>query len=96
MCRVTLETRTKTTMDIRKAKKVQSKAVSEPPEMSAKQFCAWLAAMNYTGAAAARVLGVSPATITKYQQDGAPASIRLACRVVYPRQGDAVFPWEVV
>lgn len=64
--------------------------------MSASQFRAWLKAMNYTGAAAATALGVSPATITKYQREGAPASIRMACRVVYPRQGEAVFPWEMV
>lgn len=81
-------------MGIRKTKKVQSRAISDAPDMSAKQFCAWLSAMNYTGAAAAKALGVSPATITKYQRDGAPASIRMACRVVYPRQDEAVFPWE--
>ncbi len=82
-------------MRIHNPKKVQSKAVSEPPEMSAKQFQAWLRAMNYTGAAAAKALGVSPATIVKYQREGAPASIRMACRVVYPKQDEAIFPWEM-
>lgn len=89
-----LTTRTKLPADIRKPKKVLSKAVPEPPAMSAVQFRAWLRAMNYSGAAAAKALGVSPATIVKYQREGAPAAIRMACRVIYPRQDDAVFPWE--
>lgn len=80
--------------NIQLPKPTRSDALSVAPDMTAKQFCAWLTAMNYTGAAAAKALGVSPATITKYQREGAPASIRMACRVVYPRQNEAVFPWE--
>jgi predicted transcriptional regulator len=51
--------------------------------------------MGYTGAAAAKALGISKASVSNYQREGAPPAIRLACRVLYPRQGEAVFPWEV-
>lgn len=62
--------------------------------MSAEEFRAWLKVMNFTGAAAANALGVSPASVSAYQREGAPASIRLACRLLYPNQADMVAPWE--
>ena len=74
--------------------RVKSRAVDDARGMSASEFKAWLNLMNCTGTAAAKALGISKASVSNYQREGAPASIRLACRVLYPRQGEAVFPWE--
>lgn len=74
--------------------RVKSSVVSDARGMSAAEFKSWLELMGYTGAAAAKALGISKASVSNYQREGAPASIRLACRVLYPRQGEAVYPWE--
>jgi DNA-binding XRE family transcriptional regulator len=75
--------------------RVKSSVVNGGRDMSATEFKAWLELMGYTGAAAAKALGISKASVSNYQREGAPPAIRLACRVLYPRQGEAVFPWEV-
>lgn len=66
----------------------------EPAGMSPAEFKKWLGLMNYTGRAAAKALGVSVGSVVNYQRDGAPASIRMMCRVLYPNQAEAVYPWE--
>lgn len=62
--------------------------------MSAAEFTRWLLAMNYTGRAAAKALGVSVGSVVNYQRDGAPPSIRAMCRALYPNQMEAIYPWE--
>ena len=75
--------------------KTRSNEASEPPAMSSAEFKRWLVLMNYTGRAAAKALGVSVGTVVNYQRDGAPASIRVMCRMLYPNQLEAVYPWEI-
>lgn len=62
--------------------------------MSAAEFKRWLSAMNYTGRAAAKALGVSVGSVVNYQREGAPPSIRAMCRSLYPNQMEAIYPWE--
>lgn len=76
-------------------RKLRATEVGETPPMSAKQFRAWLRAVNLSQGAAAKALGVHRATITRYMHMGAPASIRLACRAIYLRQVEPVYPWEI-
>ncbi|TIX28876.1 hypothetical protein [Mesorhizobium sp.] len=74
--------------------KTRSIDAPEAVSMSAAEFKRWLSAMNYTGRAAAKALGVSAASVVNYQRDGAPPPIRAMCRVLYPNQMEAVYPWE--
>jgi transcriptional regulator with XRE-family HTH domain len=53
--------------------------------MTASDFTAWLSAMNITAAEAARLLGVTPNTITRYKRKGGPVMLRLACAALYHR-----------
>jgi hypothetical protein len=56
-----------------------------PPEA----FCRWLSTMKITGAAAARLLGVSPNAITRYKRKGTDTATALACAALYHR----LEPW---
>lgn len=62
--------------------------------MSAAEFQKWLSLMGYSGRAAAKALQVSAASVVNYRRHGAPASIKVMCRVLYPNQMEAVYPWE--
>lgn len=53
--------------------------------MTANDFCAWLKAMKISGAEAARLLGVTANTITRYRREGAPQTVGLACAALYHR-----------
>jgi DNA-binding CsgD family transcriptional regulator len=53
--------------------------------MNAKAFMAWLEAMDISAAEAARLLGVSPNTVTKYKRRGARKETALACSALYHR-----------
>lgn len=55
--------------------------------MTADEFCAWLAAMRYTGAKAAIALGVGQNTITRYRRKGGPKMLKLACAALFHRLG---------
>lgn len=50
--------------------------------MTAEDFTAWMAHMKWSVAQTARELGLSRNTVTKYQAEGAPAHIALACAAV--------------
>jgi plasmid maintenance system antidote protein VapI len=54
-------------------------------DMTANEFAAWLAAMKITGAEAARLLHVTPNTVTRYRREGAPRAIGLACAALFHR-----------
>jgi hypothetical protein len=56
--------------------------------MTPNEFNAWLAAMKISGAEAARLLGVTPNTITRYRRAGAPRSVGLACAALFHRLGE--------
>jgi hypothetical protein len=56
--------------------------------MTPNEFKAWLAAMKISGADAARLLDVTPNTITRYRRQGAPRSVGLACAALYHRLGE--------
>ena len=56
--------------------------------MTASEFQAWLNAMKISGAEAARLLGVTKNTITRYRQSGAPRVVGLACSALYHRIGE--------
>lgn len=47
--------------------------------MTGTQFNEWLSAMGISGAEAARLLGVTPNTITRYRKRGGPAMLDAAC-----------------
>lgn len=47
--------------------------------MTALQFEAWLEHMGWSGLEAARRLGLSKDTVTKYKRHGAPITVALAC-----------------
>lgn len=55
-------------------------------DVTAAGFRAWLKAMNISGAEAARLLGVSPDTITRYKAKGGPKLLALACAALWHRQ----------
>ncbi len=50
--------------------------------MSADDFLAWLDERGISGREAARQLGVSNDTITRYKRNGAPLHIALACAAI--------------
>lgn len=56
--------------------------------MTPNEFQAWLAAMKISGAEAARLLDVTPNTITRYRRKGAPRSVGLACAALFHRIGE--------
>lgn len=65
--------------------------------MTAEQFTQWLAAMKErypkiapTGAACARLLGVSANSVVKMKQRGADLRTALACRALY----HGLEPWD--
>ena len=47
--------------------------------MTANEFREWLTNMKFSGAQAARLLGINANTITRYKRQGAPETVRLAC-----------------
>lgn len=57
--------------------------------MTAKEFTDWLALMGVSAAKAARLLGVTPNTITRYKSKGGPKMLRLACAALYHRLEDS-------
>lgn len=50
--------------------------------MTAEDFNAWLALRGISGREAARQLGVSNDTVTRYKRAGAPLYIALACAAI--------------
>jgi len=56
--------------------------------MSASEFAEWLKAMKISGAEAARQLGITPNTITRYRRTGAPLVVALACSALFHRLGE--------
>lgn len=56
--------------------------------MTAAEFARWLAEKKISGAEAARLLDVTPNTITRYRRHGAPRSVGLACAALYHRIGE--------
>jgi hypothetical protein len=56
--------------------------------MTATEFQAWLAALKISGAEAARLLDVTPNTITRYRRHGAPKVVGLACAALFHRLGE--------
>lgn len=53
--------------------------------MTADAFEDWRKAMKISGAEAARLLGVTANTITRYKTEGAPKAVALACSALYHR-----------
>jgi hypothetical protein len=53
--------------------------------MTATEFNAWLSAMKITAAEAARLLAVSPNTVTRYRRKGGDRMLALACAALYHR-----------
>lgn len=58
--------------------------------MTADQFNAWLETMEITAADAARLLAVTPNTITRYKRQGGDHTLALACSALYHR----LEPWK--
>jgi transposase len=58
--------------------------------MTPDAFAAWLNAMNISAAEAARRLGVSPNTVTRYKKRGGDQTLALACAALYHRME----PWK--
>lgn len=58
--------------------------------MTADQFNAWLAAMNISGAKAAKLLGCGKNTITRFKRQGGDTRLGLACSALYHR----LEPWK--
>jgi len=61
--------------------------------MTAEAFSAWLNAMDWTKARAARELDVHPNTVHTYTKEGAPKLVRLACLALFSRLNIPKFPF---
>ncbi len=57
-------------------------------DMTATDFCRWLEAMAYSGAEAARQLGVNANTVTRYRRQGGGRMLALACAALFHRLGE--------
>jgi hypothetical protein len=65
-----------------KSTKAKSRAFASADSslrISGADFCAWQDSLGLSGAAAARLLYVSPNTLAAYQTDGAPPDIARQC-----------------
>jgi hypothetical protein len=62
--------------------------------MTAEEFEAWLKAMRWRGADAARHLGVDQQTVSDYRRKGGKAWLRLACLALFAQLHKFKGPWE--
>jgi plasmid maintenance system antidote protein VapI len=53
--------------------------------MTPQDFTRWLDAMNITAKQAAKALGVTQNTITRYKANGGPVMLHLACKALFHR-----------
>lgn len=69
-------------------------SLSEGIGVTAEQFEAWLKEMGISGAAAARMLGVSPNTVVRYKRHGGPKVLELACLALWHRLDRSPLIWQ--
>ena len=62
--------------------------------MTAQQVSAWLEVMGWSGARAAREIGVHANTMSIWRRDGAPNWVKLSCQALFQRTNEVKYPWD--